>query len=574
MKLEGDVSEIDLLEQLIQLSTDKFTGALRFEFDSVIKIVYLKHGEILSASSNERPDAVDEILLRADKVNREHVKQAMAKRKEAETLGDALLGLGFISRKELSWARRLQVIGIVRSVMSWTEGSYTIVSDYLPKREEGTGFSIPQIVIEMLVTETNSARFDDYLQYGTAILHHTDRYETEYRAFNLNEEADKIVAAVNGTRTVSEVATAAGADEFATTKLLYALTRLQILKMTQELIPQVEHELFDDEEDFAFPAVSEPEVSVSVVDEIREEINDSIQRDEGFIAPTPLQDELPELRPAASTSELDIAAAPEPEFAPLSPLKSNPKAADPAFRRGTSKRGNGRSIAAAISVLLLIAVAYYAYRLRDTGAKGPDATGNPNQVSARKPAPVSAVPNLAEENPGITTSGTPVTAGSGPIVGSAAQLSTSTESAAPATSGTPSVSRPAVTVAATTAAPSVRRGTPAVVSVSPPISPGGSSDSSRARYDAMAAEFAQEATSVPFTLQFELVCQSPSLQKAIEAGGSNVWFVQSTYQGKSCYRVFWGRYTSLASANAAAGTLPAALRGSKPVVIRPTNLTR
>src|SRR4051794_13602324 len=166
MSFEGEIGEIDLIQRLVELGSEQFTGAIRFESDGIIKIVYFKGGDVLSASTNDRTDAVDEILLRANKVTREHVKQALAKRKESETLGDALLGLGFITRKELTWARRVQVIGILRSIIGWKTGSYTILADDLPQREEGALFPLSQIIVERVGTDIGPSQSERAVENG------------------------------------------------------------------------------------------------------------------------------------------------------------------------------------------------------------------------------------------------------------------------------------------------------------------------------------------------------------------------------------------------------------------------
>ena len=256
MNLEGDISEIQLVERLVDLWREQFTGAIRFENDGIIKIIYFKGGDVLSASTNDRADSIDEILMRAGKVSREHVKQALAKRKENETLGDALLNLGFITRKELTWARRVQVVGVIRSIAAWPTGTFTIVADYLPKRDEGTLFPLPQVLVELVVTEADRQRFERAMDGGAAVFARSADFDDVFRRLGLNEEADTIVAQIDGFNTAAEIALASGKDTFNVYKLLDALALLRILQRATK--PQATPELsLDSSEGFASAGVAD-----------------------------------------------------------------------------------------------------------------------------------------------------------------------------------------------------------------------------------------------------------------------------------------------------------------------------
>ena len=82
----------------------------------------------------------------------------------------------------------------------------------------------------------------------------------------------------------------------------------------------------------------------------------------------------------------------------------------------------------------------------------------------------------------------------------------------------------------------------------------------------MARTFAANPSGA-YTIQFELVCETASLTRAVREGGSSVWFVPISYKGRGCYRVFWGNFGTEAEAQRAVAQLPSSLGASKPAVV-------
>jgi septal ring-binding cell division protein DamX len=504
MSFEGDIGEFDLVQRLVELGRERFTGAIRFEQEGIIKIVYFKGGDVLSASTNDRTDAVDEILLRAGKVSKEHVKQALARRKENETLGDALLNLGFITRKELTWGRRIQVIGILRSVRLWTKGSYAIVADYLPKREEGTLFPLQQILIEMFVTEPDRQPFERALAGGSAVLAKTEGFDNAFTNLGLNDDASEIASKIDGNRTAAEIAAASAKDIFNTYKLLEALRALGLLRRV-DAKPQVKDEL-----EFAAAGVSdaadawssgkmpafelEPEPPI-------EPMMESAPPPAAAIVPVPSDVQWGFDEAQIETASKAASAPPPTPSARLTQTQT--RRTPPQFTRPQTKKSSSAPVLALIFFLILGGAAFGAWYYWKHMKVRPE------------PQPAPVVRSVKKASGG----------------------------------------QPPSAVAPPTA--TIRQPEAAVVHTAPPAP----------QPAPIPVPLPTPRPADQFTIQVELVCQEASLKKATEIGGGKVWSMPITYRGQQCHRVFWGRYATRNDAEAAVAEVPAGLRGSKPVVV-------
>jgi hypothetical protein len=596
MNYEGVIGEIDLIGRLVELGREQFTGAIRFENDGVIKIVYFKGGDVLSASTNDRTDSIDEILLRAGKVTREHVKQALAKRKENETLGDALLGLGFITRKELTWARRVQVIGILRGVIGWPDGAYAIVPDYLPKREEGTIFPLQQLLVELIVTDADRAKYEQAMESGGAVFAKTAGFDDGFRRLGLNEDAEQIAAQIDGERTASEVAGASGKDIFNVYKLLEALRVLGLVEKGAGIASRSPYDDFAavgaadatdawtlEDEPPATTAVMEPPAAApsmpswdptpvaSVATPAARSVWDEPDEPIGIAPPDETVELALDPEPARDRQWGFDEAQIETARRASVPLRSNdevpiaqlPPEPPPA-------RATRRSSPALLWVLLLLVLGaggWYGWTWwqgRAAHNVASSAPPPPVQRAALRttPEPIANVP------PSVPTQTTTSATATAP----AAQTTTT---AASTMKPLPTVQRKAPTPvpapAPTSTMPRIERtatGSPTITNVPAAGAPRTAASSSLdQKYAAMARDFAAQKGG-NYTVQFELVCETASVTKALREGGNSIWFVPTTYRGRSCYRVFWGRYDTRDAALAGSKSIPKSLGGSVPVVVR------
>ncbi|HEV7241147.1 MAG TPA: DUF4388 domain-containing protein [Thermoanaerobaculia bacterium] len=590
--LEGEISQINLIERLVELWREQFTGALRFENDGIIKIIYFKGGDILSASTNDRADSIDEILMKAGKVSREHVKQALARRKESETLGDAMLNLGYITRKELTWARRVQVVGVIRSIAAWTTGSFTIVADYLPKRDEGTLFPLPQVLVELIVTEQDRQKFERVLNGGSVVLEKAGDFAEVFGRLGLNEDAEAIVAQVDGTKNASEVASASGRDAFNVYKLLHAFATLGILTAKPQVKPEFSLDddfasagLADASEMWKEPSANEPQFQFDEANASGPTLeipSGQFDLDEPVTPPPPIPsrsawDESEEeelVAPSVPASQMPAWDAPRPAVAPppismpvvepsaamteqqwgfdeaqietarraAEPMKTkNAKPAPPKIKEGGNRLG---LLIALMTIAILAGGGYFGFLWWQKRQQGEEPV-----VVARKTAPPPATNTAPPPSTGTIVEA-PVTATE--TTGTTAtetMATTTTQASAPAPL---TITPPPAPVATTTT-------TTSPVQPLPVVTPRTGTTTGRARYDEMARLYAANPQG-NFTVQIQILCDPGNLEKAMRAGGENLWFVPQPIGDRACYRVYWGRFNTREEAQRALANVPADLK--------------
>ena len=109
------------------------TGILKVYFpDEVVKTVYFSEGNTIYASSNGEKDKLVNILIKYKKISKEQLESALRQMDKSISLGRNLVNMGFITHKELIWAVKVQVIGIMHSIITLEEGECQFSEGPLP----------------------------------------------------------------------------------------------------------------------------------------------------------------------------------------------------------------------------------------------------------------------------------------------------------------------------------------------------------------------------------------------------------------------------------------------------------
>jgi hypothetical protein len=233
--LEGPLKDLHIQDVFQLLDLGRKSGVLRVtsELRETAATVCFDRGGVVAASLGSDPQPIGARLVRVGKITAEqlHRGRALQSGGDSRRLGDILVSLGVISRRELERQLKAQVEESVFELLGWTEGYFRF--------EEGAPC---QAAVEAPVRSPTEAllmegarRLDEWSRIGSKVSHLglVPRLPDQNGAARLDliPFEWEVLAAVDGQRDLRALAEVLGRSEFEVARTVYGLTAAGVVAL-------------------------------------------------------------------------------------------------------------------------------------------------------------------------------------------------------------------------------------------------------------------------------------------------------------------------------------------------------
>ena len=611
---EGDVRSVDLLASLVALWREGANGSLQFSRSGATAGFEVAAGEIVASSSSDPRFETAAILVRAGKLDTRTLERLAA----PEGADRALLALqaGVLTRREYRWGEKIRAVEILSDLLGWLEGEYFFFRTTEAERESAEPrLPIPRLVLELFLRSRDRSLVLKYLGGADVPLSRATHFDAEFATFGLTADAESVVRLIDGSSSAEEIASEAPAEAFAVEKLLAALVTLGLVHPAftsgtagaelgaagvpeggtrASAAPAQDEPEAEDEEPVARSEESLPEDEEDAEDDepMEDESQDADEGEEEEIEAAEAAD-----APPIQNSDLDLA----PSQAPV--LRDEPMTEwdlGEDFGRGPVREGSPMTdvpFSGRPSLAPDLETAALAEEPRPSDLEGFDAPRTEEGGGFEQPLDTSTGvgslerPNQRSFSPLLWVLAALVVAVGGLLwvkSRGGAPAPVSEPAAATTVTATPADVAQAAPAVVETSIPSPIASVATVAPTAPPTAvpptpvPARMKPTARSAKPAPAPAPATEATAMPreasrqqwldraardakrlagerktrYAIQLELACEAASLNEAFQHDrGGSMWVLTTSFQGKTCFRVLWGRYaTAEAARRALAGS--------------------
>jgi hypothetical protein len=240
MALEGPLKELQLHDvfQLLELGRKSGVLRVRSELRQAAAVVCFERGAVVAAGMGDDPPLLGVTLLRAGRITEADLARARALQTggDPRRLGDLLVALGAISRREVDRQLKLQVEETICELLGWHEGYFRFEEGAPPAAVEAP-VCLPT---EPLLMEA-ARRRDEWSRIEGKVPHLGVVPKLPPPERQTNGRLDlipfewELLAAVDGERDLHELAAAVGRSEFEVARTVYELAGAGVLVVDEPL---------------------------------------------------------------------------------------------------------------------------------------------------------------------------------------------------------------------------------------------------------------------------------------------------------------------------------------------------
>ncbi len=248
MGLSGNLKTVSFPDILQLLASGKKSGLLEVKTTSRQKEIAFKNGNIVHASSvNSSEDLLGNMLLQRGKISKADLERAITLHKQTgRQLGTTLIDMDLFDKKEITECLRLQIEEIVYNLFSWREGEFIF-------HEGATSKQAPFLVelSTMNVIMEGTRRIDEWMEIqkvlppDNVLLAVVKSPKVNREEIVLSLEEFRILALINGDRTLPDLVNLSPMGEFVTYRAVYRLILnklIEVIGRRQESEAQEEDE--------------------------------------------------------------------------------------------------------------------------------------------------------------------------------------------------------------------------------------------------------------------------------------------------------------------------------------------
>ena len=233
MSVYGNVRTMTLPDLLQWASVNKKTGVLELEWNQICKRISFREGRIVACSSDDPPSRLGQFLLSRGKISKEQLREALTKQEtSSKNLGLIFQDMGILTREEIEAHVAAKAEENIYGLFDWADAEFRFHENaghdpFIIEVELG----VQDVVLHGIQRFDELQRIRDVFSSSGIVLQTTDK-PTPNEIVS-SPMARRVLASVDGRRTLAAILLHAHASEFLVLKFLYTLLRKGVVSIIE-----------------------------------------------------------------------------------------------------------------------------------------------------------------------------------------------------------------------------------------------------------------------------------------------------------------------------------------------------